>query len=117
VDNLNEIANNLRKQGNELIEKGQRLIDAANLIEGKANDLIIPFEYNAALTWEDTCLYILNEYGAMFAQEVAAKAMELNHGHDKATADERVTYNLSKLKMAGKIKAVGKSGRKFKYSL
>jgi hypothetical protein len=77
----------------------------------------IPSEYTQALTWEDKCLFILFSYGSMYASDLARKVTEIDPEIDIETAEERSAYNLSRLKIAGRIKVVGKSGRKFKYSL
>lgn len=76
-----------------------------------------PKEYSPALTWEDKCLFVLGRFGALYANEVAKKVVEIDPKINIELAEERAAYNLSKLKIANKIKVVDKTGRKFKYSI
>jgi hypothetical protein len=76
----------------------------------------VPEEYSPMLTWEDKCLFIL-KHGPMYANEVAKRIVKLDPDIRLDTAEERCAYNCSKLKSAGKLRAIAKSGKRFKYAL
>lgn len=75
----------------------------------------VPSKYDKdVLTWEQRCVYVLNELGKATVEDVIKKVKEYQPEVSDLTAKNVVTNKLSKLNRTGKINA-DKSGKKYIY--
>jgi len=75
----------------------------------------IPPKYDKeVLTWEQRCIYILNELGKATVEDVIKKLKKYQPEISDITAKNVVTNKLSKLNRSNRIKA-DKSGKKYIY--
>ncbi len=102
------------------------MIDALLSMYGSAQGVIelgssasesITDKYDINFTWEDKCLYVLNQLGEGYAADVVKKMLSIDPSLNEERTIAAVAFYLSKLLRAGKIKKVGQSGRKYKYGL
>ena len=79
------------------------------------NAIEIPSEYDKdVLTWEQRCIYILNELGKATVEDVIKKVRKYQPEVSEKTAKNVVTNKLSKLNRTQRINA-DKSGKKYIY--
>jgi len=98
-------------------KKGKAVKEVKNSKSNKTSKALeVPKSFEEAKTVNAKILFVLSEIGEGFNEDIAKGLAKYNN-----TSVEEATKNLagrlSTLKASGDIKAVGKSGRKDKYSL
>lgn len=105
----------LSKKHDIIFKEVGQAIDEHQKVVFQKTPLVIPDEYNKdLLTWEQRCVYILNELGKATVEDVINKLKVYEPDVSDTTAKNVVTNKLSKLNRTGRIKA-DKTGKKYIY--
>lgn len=100
------------------VPNGEKIISPSSSNDISAiKPIEIPSKYDKnVLTWEQRCVFILNELGKATVEDVIKKLKEYQPEVSNLTAKNVVTNKLSKLNRTKKINA-DKSGKKYIYYL
>lgn len=77
----------------------------------------IPKNYDSNLTWEDKCLFIVNEKESIYSAGIVNEVLQREPDRDKKKISTSVSQALTRLKNENKVIVPTSSGRKFNYQI